>query len=136
MRIKGKTNLQTVLYTLCVCAFRELSFFNFFFYFSFILFFLFLTGRVDSERETERKVFLLPLVHPPMAAAVVRCGQRTALIRWQEPGASPGLPWGTGPKHLGHPPLHSLATAESWPGRRATGTRMRGAVAAGGGLTK
>ena len=29
---------------------------------------------------------------------------------------------GAGPKHLGHPPLHSLATAESWPGRGATGT--------------
>ena len=36
----------------------------------FFYYYYFLTGRVDSERETERKVFLLPLVHPPMAAAV------------------------------------------------------------------
>ena len=37
---------------------------------SYLFIYLFiLTGRVDSERETERKVFLLPLVHPPMAAA-------------------------------------------------------------------
>ena len=45
-----------------------------------------------------------------------------ALIQRQEPGASPGLPWGAGPKQLNHPPLHSWATAESWPGRGATGT--------------
>ena len=57
-------------------------------------------------------------------------------------GTSPGLPWDAGSKHLGHPPLHSLATAESCPGRGATGTesgaltgtRTRCAGAAGGGL--
>ncbi|XP_062069073.1 ras-related protein Rab-28 isoform X1 [Lepus europaeus] len=67
-----------------------------------------------TVRETERKVFLcrwFTLQWPPRP---VRCGQRTALIRWQEPGASPGLPWDAGPKHLGHPPLHSRAIAESW----------------------
>nr|XP_051677229.1 eukaryotic translation initiation factor 2D isoform X2 [Oryctolagus cuniculus] len=30
-----------------------------------------------------------------------------------------------GPKHLGHPPLPSQATAESWTGRGATGTRTK-----------
>uniref|UniRef100_A0A5F9CJT6 Uncharacterized protein n=1 Tax=Oryctolagus cuniculus TaxID=9986 RepID=A0A5F9CJT6_RABIT len=92
-------------------SFRFLFFsFSFSFFLSFFFFF-FWTGRVDSERETERKVFLCRwfiLLWPPQPA--------------QEPGASPGLPWGTGPKHLGHPPLHSQATAESWPGRGATGT--------------
>ena len=28
---------------------------------------------------------------------------------------------GAGPKHLGHPPLHSRATAESWPEERQPG---------------
>ena len=77
---------------------------------------------MDSERERDREKGLpLPLVHPLMAAAVARCGRRTALFRWQEPGASPGLLWGAGPKHLGHPPLPSRAIAESWLGRGATG---------------
>ena len=68
------------------------------------------------ERQRERSSFA---VGSPSNG---HCSRRTALIRWQEPGTSPGLPWGARPKHLGHPPLHSLATAESWPGRGATGT--------------
>ncbi|XP_069914438.1 ciliary-associated calcium-binding coiled-coil protein 1 isoform X1 [Oryctolagus cuniculus] len=69
------------------------------------------------ERETERKVFLCHWF-----TLQWRCGRHTALIRRQKPGAYPGLPWGAGPKDLGHPPLHSWAIAESWPGRGATGT--------------
>ncbi|XP_062059215.1 uncharacterized protein LOC133768569 isoform X2 [Lepus europaeus] len=80
-------------------------------------------SRVDSERERQReKVFLCRWFTLQWPLRPVHCGRRTMPIRRQEPGASPGLPWGAGLKHLGHPPLHSLATAESWPGRGATGT--------------
>ena len=84
--------------------------------------FVFLTSRVDSERERDREKGLpLPLVHPPMATAAgtlrpARCGRRMALIPRQEPGASLGLPWGAGPKELGHLLLLSQATAESYIG--------------------
>uniref|UniRef100_A0A5F9CWV9 SUEL-type lectin domain-containing protein n=1 Tax=Oryctolagus cuniculus TaxID=9986 RepID=A0A5F9CWV9_RABIT len=88
------------------------------FLFLFLFIYLFLTSRVDSEREKVRKRSSFTIGSPSNGC----CGRRTTLIRSQEPGASPGLPWGAGPKHLGHPPLHSLATAESWPGRGATGT--------------
>uniref|UniRef100_A0A5F9D8N6 Spermine synthase n=1 Tax=Oryctolagus cuniculus TaxID=9986 RepID=A0A5F9D8N6_RABIT len=101
---------------------------------SFFLSFCLSTGRVDSERERERERSSFAVGSPSNG----RRGRRTALIRRQEPGASPGLPWGAGPKDLGHPPLHSRATAESWPGRGATrtesgaptGTRTRCAGAA------
>uniref|UniRef100_A0A5F9CXA4 RNA-directed DNA polymerase n=1 Tax=Oryctolagus cuniculus TaxID=9986 RepID=A0A5F9CXA4_RABIT len=64
------------------------------------LFFLFLTGRVDSERERQRERSSFAVGSPsngrrgrraaPAAPALIRC-------RSQEPG----LPWGAGPKHLG-----------------------------------
>nr|XP_051684639.1 alpha-1A adrenergic receptor isoform X4 [Oryctolagus cuniculus] len=77
-------------------------------------------GSVDSEREreTERKVFLCRWFTLQWPLWPARCSQRTTLIQRQDPGASPGLPWGAGPKHLCHPPLPSRATAESWPGIR------------------
>ena len=50
----------------------------------------------------------------------------TVLTESQEPGASSWSPMRVqGPKHLGHPPLPSQATAESWTGRGAIRTRTR-----------
>ena len=85
--------------------------------FLFFIVFIYLT-ELDSERD--RKVFL-PLLHPQMAATAV------AVWIWsQEPGASSLSPrspmWVQGSVHLGHPPLPSWATEESWTGRGATGT--------------
>uniref|UniRef100_A0A5F9CL75 Solute carrier family 12 member 3 n=1 Tax=Oryctolagus cuniculus TaxID=9986 RepID=A0A5F9CL75_RABIT len=62
-------------------------------------------------------------------------------MEWEsKPGASSWSPMRVqAPKHLGHPPLHSWATAESWTERGAAGTRTRLPIwdvgAAGGGLT-
>ena len=78
------------------------------------------------ERETERKVFLFRWFTPqkaPTAGVLRRSKARSqVLLLVSHVGA--------GPKDLGHPPLHSRATAESWIGRGATGTRTRGAGAA------
>lgn len=89
------------------------------FLFLILLFFIFDRQSGQWERETERKVFLcrwFTLQWPLRLAHLADLKPGDRCFSWS-------LPWGAGPKHLGHPPLHSLATAESWPGRGATGTR-------------
>ncbi|XP_069931363.1 AN1-type zinc finger protein 1 isoform X3 [Oryctolagus cuniculus] len=46
-------------------------------------------GRVDSERERERKVFLCRWFTLQWLPRPACCGRRTALIRWQEPDFLP-----------------------------------------------
>nr|XP_051711351.1 amine sulfotransferase isoform X1 [Oryctolagus cuniculus]XP_051711352.1 amine sulfotransferase isoform X1 [Oryctolagus cuniculus] len=43
-------------------------------------------GRMDSERERERKVFLCRLFMLQWPPRLALCSRRTALIQWQEPG--------------------------------------------------
>ena len=91
-------------------------------YLSYYYLFIYLTGRViDSERERDREKGL------PSIGSLPKWLQWLALRRSEARSQVllPGLLWGAGPKHLGHPPLPSQATAESWTGRGATETRTR-----------
>ncbi|XP_069908134.1 disintegrin and metalloproteinase domain-containing protein 33 isoform X4 [Oryctolagus cuniculus] len=96
-------------------------------------------AELDDERERRRERSSFRWFTPQMAAmagALCRSEARSQVL-------PPGLPC-AGPKDLGHPPLLSRATAESWTERGATGTesctltgtRPRGASAVGRGLAK
>nr|XP_051695196.1 myotubularin-related protein 5 isoform X2 [Oryctolagus cuniculus] len=71
----------------------------------------------EGAAKREREVFH-PLVHSPVDRNGWSCAD-------QEPGVSWGLPTRVqGPKDLGHPPLLSQATAESWIGMEQPGLKL------------